>query len=327
MGQCVQGFDAATMHSTALPPIQHALSTTDTSLWIGSAVATLPSTLNPATAYMTVLTASPLPTKMVTGATLAVAGDAIAQSRQPLAYDQKRAVSFALFDMCYRALQHVAYPAIVNHCHGQYAATVASLLFSQYYLPLEFGAALERTLASQLGIVPFIYYPVFFALTAYIQGLGVEDGVSRAKDMFLPLLQRNLLFWIPVQMVQFSFVPEDLQIPFISVMGLFWTFLLSVMAGSTKKKDVPAGAETDETYCVIGSEEGCVVPEELFPPATLQKISEELTHEVQVVSDAISHELEEIAQIFDQDEADNDVVSGKDQAETEMTEEREEIFK
>ena len=47
-------------------------------------------------------------------------------------------------------------------------------------------------------------------------------------------MKRNLLFWIPVQFVQFGYIQEDLQIPFLSMCGLAWTFILSVAAGSAK---------------------------------------------------------------------------------------------
>jgi len=279
--------------------------------------------MNPISVYLNTLATYPLPTKMLTGATLAVAGDAIAQAREPAPYDQRRAVSFAAFDMAYRALQHAAFPAIVGHFHGQYMASAASLIFSQYYLPLDFAAALERVFTSQLGIVPFLYYPVFFALTAWVQGLGVQGGVERAKTMFVPLMSRNLLFWLPIQYVQFSFVPEDLQIPFLSVAGLFWTFILSVLAGSTKEFE-----EKDEVYCVTGSEESCVLPEDhLFPDVTLEEITEELNHEAQVVADAISHEFEEITHvIFDNDN--QDTSDGKLEKVDAVTEEKkEEVFK
>merc|ERR1719215_693459 len=93
---------------------------------------------------------------------------------------------------------------------------------------------MEQTLASQLGIVPFFYYPVFFALTGAIQGLSMSGSLTRAQENFLPLMKRNLLFWIPVQFVQFGYIPEDFQIPFLSVCGLGWTFILSVAAGSAK---------------------------------------------------------------------------------------------
>lgn len=176
---------------------------------------------------------------MLTGGALAVCGDAIAQSTSSLEepYDKTRAASFAIFDMGYRAGQHVLFPLIVTQCHGQYLAPLTPLLKAtegtghdaSYYL-----AAMEQTLASQLGIVPFLYYPVFFTLTALINGLTAEQGWDRARENFIPLMKRNLLFWIPVQFVQFGFIDESLQIPFLSVCGLAWTFILSINAGSTR---------------------------------------------------------------------------------------------
>lgn len=179
-------------------------------------------------AYTDSLVQHPLITKMLTGGTLATAGDAIAQSRTDEEYDNRRAASFMAFDMCYRALQHVSFPIIVHECQGQFLGPI----FSQF--PVEYSAAMEQTLASQLGIVPFLYYPVFFSLTAALQGISAEAGLQRAKENFLPLMKRNLLFWIPVQFVQFGFIDEQLQIPFLSVAGLCWTFILSVAAGSAK---------------------------------------------------------------------------------------------
>uniref|UniRef100_A0A6S8J8B3 Uncharacterized protein n=1 Tax=Amphora coffeiformis TaxID=265554 RepID=A0A6S8J8B3_9STRA len=338
----------------------HALWTTTTTTMassIATATATTTTTtspafvnnMNPISVYLHALETWPLYTKMATGATLAVAGDAIAQTRevdQP--YNKRRAGSFAIFDMAYRALQHATYPSIVAHFHGQYLCSVASLVLSQYYLPLDFAAALERTLCSQLGIVPFIYYPVFFTLTAALQGLDAEAGVQRAKDMFLPLMQRNLLFWIPAQYIQFSYVPEDLQIPFVSVCGLVWTAILSVLAGAAAAKD----SIEEEHYCVIGNEDQCLLPEDaLFPHATMEDVVEELTHEWEVVTheldevahavvDELAHDWEVVTHELDElthsvlhigehrdDDDDNDDDNNKEQSETTKEEETTEMFR
>jgi peroxisomal membrane protein 2 len=181
--------------------------------------------------YKQALAAHPLPTKMITGATLAVSGDAIAQSQDKSAdYDKRRASSFAVFDMAYRALQHFSFPIIIAACHGQYLGSIPGL----DSVDASQLAAMEQTLASQLGIVPFFYYPVFFGLTGAMQGLSASGALTRAQENFLPLMKRNLLFWIPMQFIQFGYIQEDLQIPFLSVCGLGWTFILSVAAGSAK---------------------------------------------------------------------------------------------
>lgn len=200
------------------------------------------SNVNLLTLYKNILAQHPLPTKMITGGTLAVCGDAIAQSRTTDEYDKRRALSFAGFDCVYRAVQHFSFPVIVQHCQGQYlgalvAATpgIAALIKA---LDLEnvnyYYGAVEQTLASQLGIVPFFYYPVFYTVTAFVQGLDAEGAVQRAKDTFVPLMKRNLLFWIPVQFIQFCYIDESLQIPFLSVAGLMWTFIISLFAGNAK---------------------------------------------------------------------------------------------
>jgi len=197
-------------------------------------------------AYKHQLAIAPLPTKMMTGATLAVAGDAIAQSqKQDENYDIRRSSSFAVFDMAYRALQHFSFPVIVQQCQGQLLGGAASVLLAGQAATeqLHSAAAMEQTLASQLIIVPFLYYPAFFALTGAMQGLNGADSMTRAQEMFLPLMKRNLLFWIPVQFVQFGFVPTDLQIPFLSCAGLAWTFILSVAAGSAKSYSAAEQAE------------------------------------------------------------------------------------
>jgi hypothetical protein len=212
-------------------------------------------------AYRDSLHNHPLVTKMLTGGTLAASGDAIAQrqSRRKGAaendaeeepYDRRRALSFFSFDMAYRALQHHLFPILVANCHGQFLSRLLSILPSAavavtttttggIVLPTEYLAAMEQTLASQLGIVPFLYYPVFFTLTGSLQGLTYRESWTRAADNFPKLMKRNLLFWIPVQFVQFGFVPEDLQIPFLSMAGLCWTFILSMAAGSARSYSSP----------------------------------------------------------------------------------------
>ena len=204
-----------------------------------------------ATTYTDLLAHHPLMTKMATGGALATCGDAIAQSKTPEPYDRRRAASFMLFDMAYRAVQHFSFPIIVHECQGQYFDGLLSFLHlsSLLHMPTEYSAAVEQTLASQLGIVPFFYYPVFFTLTAFIQGLSAQGAVERAKENFVPLMKRNLLFWLPVQFVQFGFIDENLQIPFLSVAGLCWTFILSTAAGSASsynKSNVADYTPTEE---------------------------------------------------------------------------------
>lgn len=103
-------------------------------------------------AYRGALSARPLGTKVATGATLAILGDALAQSTSSTStgapYDKRRAASFAAFDSCYRVFQHFMFPAVIGLCGGDVV---------RHLLPPAFGpvaAAVERTLLYQLVIVP-----------------------------------------------------------------------------------------------------------------------------------------------------------------------------
>jgi hypothetical protein len=113
-------------------------------------------------AYQGALVARPLATKVATGATLAILGDALAQSTAATSssssvgggattappYDKRRAASFAAFDSCYRVFQHFVFPAVIGFCRGNVAIK---------FLPRALGpaaAAVERTLLYQLVVVP-----------------------------------------------------------------------------------------------------------------------------------------------------------------------------
>lgn len=92
---------------------------------LASTTAAIPNPLAPVfEKYISTLTAFPLPTKMLTGAALATAGDAIAQKREDNEYDPSRGASFAAFDMIYRAAQHWLFPIIVELCRGQHLFSI-----------------------------------------------------------------------------------------------------------------------------------------------------------------------------------------------------------
>jgi hypothetical protein len=178
--------------------------------------------------YKQSLLENPLDTKLATGGILALIGDAIAQSRDPTEYDARRAGAFVAFDMLYRAVQCSLFPEITSICDGHYLGTILPGVDTTIL------STLEQTMTNQFLVIPLIYYPVFFSLTGYVQGLSKEATMQRVQTTIGPLLLRNWLFWIPVQYFQFGYVDEPLQIPFLCVVGLAWTFILSIAAGSVE---------------------------------------------------------------------------------------------
>ena len=188
-------------------------------------------------AYEGSLVKNPLRTKVMTGATLAAFGDYLAQMKEMKVtnreYNVPRALSFAAFDSCYRMFQHAAIPFIVmlgqGHVFHNLLSSIPLVTMSES--SLAFTAAMERTFLYQFGLIPFFYYPIFFTFTGLMQGLSLKETFQRAKKSFLPCWKRNLIFWIPTQMIMFGMISDNWQIPFVCVMGILWSMILSVVAG------------------------------------------------------------------------------------------------
>lgn len=201
--------------------------------------------------YKNALDADPLKVKIITGCLLAIVGDAIAQLGQPEEYNKKRAAAFVAFDGVWRTVQQVTYGPIIETCNGKFSIILlGSLPFADIQQALireenrVILGAIEQTLVSQLVLIPLLYYPIFYSVTGVVQSLTVEETLIRAKETFVPLMKRNLLFWIPVQFCAFYFVEENLQIPVLTACGLVWTIILSLSAGNVNSSSLE---EEDDT--------------------------------------------------------------------------------
>ena len=109
--------------------------------------------------YSQCLVSNPLVTKVLTGATLATLGDALAQSGDSKPYDLARASSFAVFDSCYRVFQHAAFPFVIGNCQGRVLSSLVSALPGLAIEATPFLAVFERVAVYQMCVVPLLYYP------------------------------------------------------------------------------------------------------------------------------------------------------------------------
>lgn len=204
--------------------------------------------------YMQSLNDFPIQTKIATAATLAMTGDLIAQSAESGPYDSRRGLSFGLFDAIYRGgFQHYLFPVIDDAFQG----TILLAVFP--FGDVQLLAAFERTFANQLVVVPLVYYPLFFSLTGLVQGLTLDETLARAREKFLPLVGRNLQFWLPVQITQFMFIPLELQVTWVAVFGLVWKIILSTLAGNAKEG---TACSVDAEECLLEQDDaaGIVIP-------------------------------------------------------------------
>jgi len=113
--------------------------------------------------------------------------------------------------------------------------------------PTAWQVALSKVLLNQGLTIPFVYMPLFFGVTGAVGGLSVEQSLARAQSLYLPLLQRNYLYWIPMQFIQFYVLPVDLQVPFVCVASLVWTIILSSISSNATQEMEESTAVLDDT--------------------------------------------------------------------------------
>ena len=172
---------------------------------------------------------------IATGGALALAGDVIAQSLlsevrprsfPPEDWDKVRTAAFVAFG-------------------GIYTGGVQHFIFG--FLNATFDEALVRLALAQFFFIPFCYYPTFLLMVPALRagwesegGFGSEEANLRREELFsetftkIPsTLARNWIFWIPVQFVQFNFVPVDLQVTYCAAFGVIWNAILSWSTSSS----------------------------------------------------------------------------------------------
>lgn len=83
----------------------------------------------------------------------------------------------------------------------------------------------------------------FFTFMTIAEGSGQKAlkrkfmEVSPLRDYsfqgYLPALKANYCVWPVVQIVNFSFMPLPLQIPFVNMVGVFWYVVITVLTSGT----------------------------------------------------------------------------------------------
>ncbi|KAJ1468782.1 hypothetical protein T484DRAFT_1920083 [Baffinella frigidus] len=195
-------------------------------------------------AYLGLLHAHPLGTKVVTAAVLSTAGDVIAQQltcrreqrklpavlRGKLTrskWDLKRTMMFAAFGGFYTgAVQHVWFGLLNSPAVAQLLPAFGTSGVSQ---------ALARVLINQLIVTPLLYFPLFYAWRGFCRSESVPRTLTLARKECWPTLKLNWAFWLPAQALVFACFSAlvlacfsvTYHVPLCCLLALVWTCLLS----------------------------------------------------------------------------------------------------
>ncbi|KAJ1626939.1 hypothetical protein T492DRAFT_842768 [Pavlovales sp. CCMP2436] len=215
--------------------------------------------------YGAELVEHPLKTHVVTAASLFLVGDAISQSIQaarairepgdaPVAYDVRRAASFGLFSAMWSGVFQAWWFDLLNGNIPGGTTTTDHLI-----------AAVEKTAMCQLVSAPLVYLPLLFTVQGLVRGWSAERTLSHSQANYRPLLQRNWSFWWPVQLVQFSAVTAEWQLPFVCSAALVWAIILS--GASEPAPQLAASSLAD--IITIGAADGAVPDKYVFVAAAI----------------------------------------------------------
>jgi protein Mpv17 len=78
---------------------------------------------------------------------------------------------------------------------------------------------------------PFLYFPVFFSMKAIVSGQPLSTAVEKYKTEIWDSVKALWGVWVPLQLINFAFVPRHMRIPAVAGISFGWTVILSVMQG------------------------------------------------------------------------------------------------
>lgn len=187
--------------------------------------------------YEASLAASPVPTKMATGGALWGLGDLTAQALtrgDGEALDYHRLARVA----GYGGLLH----APIAHVHYNFLewAVVARAKVSPARAPV------VKVIVEQFVYWGYLSNAMYHFSMATLEGAPPDAAVERVKDRLWPTMLAQWSFWIPVQYLNFRFIPVRHQLNVVLTTSVAWTAFLSWTFPPEKAAGESAGAGAED---------------------------------------------------------------------------------
>ncbi|KAJ0412655.1 hypothetical protein ATCC90586_002285 [Pythium insidiosum] len=165
--------------------------------------------------YSALLVSHPVPTKVATACGIAAIGDINCQLfiERNERFDGKRLFIFTF-------LGGVLVAPVLHVWYGFMGARIPGLSTPQ--------AVVKRLALDQLVFAP-TFLPVFFSTLLTLEGVP-EQIPSKLRQDWWSTVKVNWVVWVPAQLINFRFVPGNLQVLFANVVGLFWNSYLSFVS-------------------------------------------------------------------------------------------------
>eukprot|EP00889_Picochlorum_renovo_P005844 jgi/Picre1/32874/NNA_008203.t1 len=76
-----------------------------------------------------------------------------------------------------------------------------------------------------------MYFPTFYAIKAKVSGQPLSYAVQKYKSEIWESVKTLWSVWVPLQLINFAFVPRHMRVPYVAGVSFGWTMILSVMQG------------------------------------------------------------------------------------------------
>ena len=205
-------------------------------------------------AYSAMAAQAPFTTGFVTTGIKTTAADAFAQLmvEKKEKMDWRRNAMFTAFGFCYL---------------GGFQYWLYNVKFTQWCGPItsRFGhkaSAPVKTFIDQAIHHPFVYFPVFYGIKASVSGKPMSYAVDKYKSEIWTSVKTLWSVWVPLQLINFAFVPRHLRVPYVAGVSFGWTMILSVMQGKFDKaaevKEASDGVRDSKSLSESVRESGAV---------------------------------------------------------------------
>jgi len=98
-----------------------------------------------------------------------------------------------------------------------------------------FPDPVARLALNQGVIIPLCYYSLLFFVVPKLRARSPQEETQiRSNIDVFKMIPRNWAFWVPLQFIQFNFIPMDYQVVYCSFLGLIWNICLSFLTAGSK---------------------------------------------------------------------------------------------
>jgi len=178
--------------------------------------------------YERQLVRAPIVTKSITGSILWGVGDIVAQIIPQVVFADREENCSAGFLFDYRRTgRAVAFGGFLHaptsHLHFNFLEKITVHAgFSGLGIPI------FKTIMEQFVYWSWISNSMYHAAMGAMQGMSVREIQDRIKEVLWDTQKAQWAFWIPVQLLNFKFVPVRHQLNVVLLTSIVWTALLSM---------------------------------------------------------------------------------------------------